>query len=813
MIRTPFNDDWTVGPKGSIFDAFTGGAAKKVVTLPHDGLRDLLRSADSPNGSHTGYHPSAHLEYTKIFDVPLEWRDKSIVLDIEGAYRDAVVYVNGDFAAQRPNGYAGFAVALDPFLRFGEENTVSVEVRTHEDSRWYAGAGLYRNVWLVTTEPVHIPLDGVRITTPVIEPDLASVVTTVDVANETRHTRTVRVETEIRGDSGDVLSSQNAPITLLPGTTGRVHLRHYLAEPALWNVDDPRLHVARTRVSEGDALLDEDESVFGVRSVTVDPVRGLRINGRSVKLRGGCIHHDNGPLGSAAHPRAEERRVELLKAAGYNAVRSSHNSISRAFLDACDRHGLLVWDETSDVWTKTKTAFDYSLDFPEWWERDVESMVAKDFNHPSVIMYSIGNEIFETGTPIGSTWGRALAEKVRSLDGTRLITNAINGMVSAMDVLAAQTPAGDASAEGTASTNVNAFMASMEDMGNVIGASDVVSDRIEQAQSQLDVSGVNYAEARYAIDAERHPNRIMVGSETYPRALDRIWPLVEKHPTVIGDFAWTAWDYIGEAGLGRVNYPDASDAPQGASSPYPWLLAQSGTIDILGYRRPISFWRETVWGLRDEPYIAVHRPEHHGREVFIGAWSWDDVVSSWSWDAPAGSPISVDVYSDADEVELRRDGIAVGRARVGVDKAFIASFETEYHPGELTAIAIRDGKEVGVSSLRSRSENIGLLLTADRTELRPDGTDLAFVAVELVDADGVLATDAAASVSLEIDGAGVLAGFASAQPDPLEEFGAATRTTCDGRALAVIRPVGPGTITVRATAAGLDAQRVDLVAT
>ena len=806
MIRQPFNSDWSVGPKGSPFDAFSGGTARTPVTLPHDGLRDLPRSADSSNGSHTGYYPSAHLEYTKTIDVPAEWREKSVVLDIEGAYRDAVVYVNGDFAAQRPNGYVGFSVALDPFLRFGEANTISVEVRTHEDSRWYTGAGLYRNVWLVATEPVHIPLDGVRIATPVIEADLAFVTTSVEVANETRHTRTVRVETEIRDDTDTVLSLQTAPITLLPGTTGRVHLRHYLLAPALWDVDDPRLHTAHTRLQEGDTLLDEDESVFGVRSVTVDPVHGLRINGSSVKLRGGCIHHDNGPLGSAAHPRAEERRVVLLKEAGYNAVRSSHNNISRAFLDACDRHGLLVWDEVSDVWTKSKTAFDYSLDFPEWWERDVESMVAKDFNHPSVIMYSTGNEIFETGSSIGSTWGRALAEKVRSLDSTRLITNAINGMVATMDVFAAQMSSGDEP------LNINALMGSMEDMMNTLGSTGLVSERIEESQSQLDVCGVNYAEARYAIDAEKHPNRILVGSETFPRALDRIWPLVEQHPTVIGDFAWTAWDYIGEASIGRPVYPDDADTPRGTSSPFPWMLAQSGTIDILGNRRPVSFWQETIWGLRNQPFIAVQRPEHHGREVFVGGWSWDDVVSSWSWKVPPGSPIKVDVYSDSDEVELRLDGSTIGHAQVGAQKACIAKFDIEYRPGELTAIAIRDGKEIGRSTLRTHSDRIQIALSADRTELRADGTDLAYVSVELADETGTIATDVTAAVSVEIEGPGILAGFGSAQPDTTEDFAAATRTTYDGRALAIIRPTGPGTITLRAAATGLPLQYLNLTA-
>jgi len=791
MIRTSFNAEWTVGPKSSTFDQLGAAVTRTAVTLPHDGLRDLPRSAESPNGSHTGFYPSASLEYTRTFDVPDGWREKTVMLEIEGAYRDAMVYVNGDFAGQRPNGYAGFAVALTPFLRFGEANTLTVEVRTHEDSRWYAGAGLYRNVWLTVAEPVYIPLDGVQITTPVVTAENATVVASVEVINETRHTRTVRVDTELRDDTDSVVSTGTAPITLLPGTAGRVHLKHYLREPALWNVDSPRLHTAHTIVRDGADIVDEDRSTFGVRSLTLDPLHGLRINEHTVKLRGGCIHHDNGPLGSAAHPRAEERRVQLLKAAGYNAVRSSHNNISRAFLDACDRYGLLVWDETSDVWTKSKTSFDYSISFPEWWERDVEAMVAKDFNHPSVILYSIGNEIFETGSSIGNTWGRALAEKVRSLDNTRLITNAINGMVSSLDLIAAQL----SSADGE--INVNEMMGSMEEMMNSLGSSDPVVDRIEEAESQLDVIGVNYAEARYAVAANKSPDRIFVGSETFARALDRIWPLVEQYPTVIGDFAWTAWDYIGEASLGRAFYPDDADAPQGMSSPYPWMLAQSGTIDILGNRRPISYWQETVWGLRDEPYIAVHRPEHHGRAIVVGGWSWDDVVSSWSWSAQPGSRVTVDVYSNAEEVELRLDGTTIDRVRVGADKACIARFETEYQPGELVAVAFRDGQEISSSSLRSRGEDLRLALIADRTELSADGSDLAYLDISITDGAGTLATDAVAQVSIQIEGPAILAGFASAKPNPDESVDATTRTTHDGRALAIIRPTGPGSISVR----------------
>lgn len=808
MLKTPFNHGWTVSPTTSPFAAIGGAAAAPLeVVLPHDGLRDQPRSEASPNGAHTGYYPSTHLAYRKEFDVPLEWRDKVVQLNIEGAYRNATVFINGDYAGQRPSGYAEFTVDLTPFLRHGARNTIAVEVRTHEDSRWYTGAGLYRDVWLVVADPVHIPLDGVQITTPTVEPDLATVIAAVDVVNGSRLTRTVLVDSELRDGAGTVVSSGSAPLTLLPNTTGRVRIRHYVREPALWNLDDPQLHSAHTVLRDDGTALDESSAHFGIRSLTVDPVNGLRINQQAVKLRGGCIHHDNGILGSATHARAEERRVELLKAAGYNAVRSSHNTLSRAFLDACDRNGMLVMDEIADVWTKGKTSFDYSLDFPAWWERDIEAMVAKDFNHPSVIMYSIGNEIFETGSAIGSTWGRALAEKVRALDDTRLVTNAINGMVAVLDVLAEQFSGGDAG-----EVDVNAFMASMDTLMNDLGSSDLVLDRTEEASSQLDVVGINYSEARYAVEAERRPNRILVGSETFIGSLDRIWPLVEQYPTVIGDFAWTAWDYLGEAGLGRAVYADDPDQPHGSTSPYPWLLAQSGAIDILGHRRPSSYWQETIWGLRGQPYIAVHRPEHHGRRIVVGGWAWDDAVSSWSWDVPDGSPVTVDVYSDADEVELLLDGSRIDRVQVGQHKTAIARFETTYRRGELRAVAYRGGEQVGEHRLCTRSEELRLTVAADRSELRADGTDLAYLLLDVTDDQGILATDVTAPITVTVEGPAVLAGLGSADPKQTEGFGDATHTTYDGRALAIIRPTGPGAVTVTVQSPELPDRVVTLTA-
>lgn len=795
MIRRSFNQDWAVAPHQSSFAASRGlPNDATVVTLPHDALRDCSRTPDTPNGSHTGYYPGGHFIYTKSFDVPQEWAEKVVVLEFEGAYRDAMVYLNGDFVGQRPNGYAAFALELSPYLNHGGANTVSVEVRTHEDSRWYTGCGLYRNAWLIVSDPVHIGMDGVRVTTPDVDDELARVHVSVEVKNESRRTRTVRVLTTVTGPDGEAVGSGSAPLTILAGNSAVVGLPHYIREPKLWDVDQPHLYQVHTRLEFEDAVLDEDTTNFGIRTLRLDPVHGLRLNGRTIKLRGGCIHHDNGPLGSAAYPRAEERKVEILKEAGFNAVRSAHSNISRAFLDAADRHGLLVWDETFDVWTKGKTSFDYALDFPEWWERDIESMVTKDFNHPSVIMYSIGNEIFEVGSPIGSTWGRALADKVRALDGTRIITNAVNGMIAVIDVFGAE--------GGEDAVNVNDFMGSMAETMNELGASQLVSDRTEEAFSQLDVAGINYAEARYEVDAKHFPNRISVGSESFPGALDRIWPLVQEHPTVLGDFAWTAWDYLGEASLGRAAYTGAPDAPTGMSSPFPWLLAQSGTVDILGSRRPISYWRETVWGLRDVPYIAVHRPQFHGRELTVGGWSWDDVLSSWSWNAEEGSPILVDVYSDADEIELLINGRTFGRSQVGAKKACIARFDTAYRAGELTAIAYVKGVETGRTTLASASSNISLCAVADRSDLRADGMDLAYIEVTVSDSEGVLANDEIVTVRAEIEGPAELAGFASARPDPAEQFNAFKQTSFDGRLLAIIRPTAVGPIRVSFTATG-----------
>ncbi|MGA6222069.1 glycoside hydrolase family 2 TIM barrel-domain containing protein [Streptomyces umbrinus] len=794
MIRTPFNTGWEVRPKANRFLEMGGRATPfRRVTLPHDAMAGTDRVPEA--GGATAFFPGGVYEYRKTFAVPDGHRNKRVTLEFEGVYRDAMVYLNGNFAGQCPSGYSVFAVRADDFLRYGADNEIRVECRTHQDSRWYSGAGLHRGVNLLVGELVHIALDGVRVVTRDVDAERAVVELAAVVENEGLTTTTVDVRTEIHDGSGKVVASDTSVVTVLPGEPATVRRRLYVPDPALWSVESPALHTATVTLPG----LDEERVTFGIRTLRLDPEHGLRINGETVNLRGACVHHDNGVIGAATIARAEERRVEILKGAGFNAIRSAHNPLGRAMLDACDRLGMLVLDETFDMWTAAKSDFDYALDFPRWWERDVEAMVAKDFNHPSVVLYSIGNEIPEAATPHGSAWGRRIAEKIRSLDDTRYVTNATNATLAVMDEAIAI--ARRRVSEGAETMGVNTMMATMGEVLAELATSELVTRQTAEIFSVLDVAGFNYLENRYEHDRELFPQRIVVGSETHPTRIDTLWRLVLDNPQVIGDFTWAGWDYLGEAGIGRIGYADeAAPAGQGIAGAYPWLTARTGDIDITGHRRAPSYYRETVYGLRTGPYIAVHRPENHGRKIVAGPWSWPDVVSSWSWDGAAGSPVRVDVYSDADEVELLLDGAFLGRLPAGPDHRYRAEFDTVFKPGELVAVAYTGGREQGRATLVSASGPVRLSVAADRPGIRADDTDLAYVDITLTDAHGSLHLRHDRPVTVEITGPGVLQGLGSARPDTEEPFTAATHTTYDGRALAVVRPTGPGSIGVTVTA-------------
>lgn len=796
MHRTPFNDGWSFGPKVSIFDDLRSGGGT-VVTVPHDAMLSEGRGPDAAGGAHTGYFRSGAWQYSKTFDVPPDWRDRRVTLEFEGVYRDAMVYVNGELAGQWANGYSIFHVPLDPFLRYGQPNTVSVEAQANEDSRWYSGGGIHRPVYLLLGGLVHIVPTGLRVSTPQIDSDLARVSTATEIINANSDTRRIDAILTIHDGAGAVVGTDRATLTVRAGETALLRQNVFLSHPALWAPDSPQLYTATVSLSDETGPCDEASARFGIRTVTVDPHRGLRINGRCIKLRGACVHHDNGILGSTSFKAAEERKVRRLKEAGFNAIRSAHNPVSRAMLEACDEQGMLVMDEAFDVWTQSKTNDDYSRRFAQWWQKDIDALVAKDFNHPSVILYSIGNEIPELGTRNGSRWGRLLAERIRAQDITRPITNGINGSMLVADKLeqiAAEM--GDDSADLGGGFNA---VLGLDAMMSAAMRLPEVGDRMAESAGALDVVGLNYGDVRYTMDRDEFPNRVIVGAETFPTQIDRLWKLVTDNDYVIGDFTWTGWDYLGEAGIGRPRYGDDS----ALSAAYPWLTAGCGDVDLIGWRRPISYYREIVFGLRGQPYLAIQRPGHRDSPAAATAWSWTDTVASWTWDVPAGTPVVAEAYANADEVAFVLNGKELARSRVGNDRAYLATAELPYQRGVLEAVALVGGQEVARCQLTTASAPVRVELAVD------DGaSDLVFVDITIVDAKGQINPLSDVEVTVDVAGPALLQALGSARPDADGQFRLQSCTTYEGRALAALRPTGAGRVDLHAYGPGLRPHRI-----
>jgi beta-galactosidase len=553
VIRTPFNDAWSVGPVVSVHEAIVvAGPGEQQVSLPHDAMLSAGRAADHSGGPQTGYFRDGKWTYEKQFDVPQTWATKRVTFEFEGVYRDAMIYLNGALAGQWANGYSTFYVNADPYLNYGETNTIRVDAQAHQDSRWYSGGGLHRPVHLLVGELVHITPTGLRVTTPDIDPDLATVVASTEIVNEDIAIRSVDIELEIRDTEGTLVASDTSRVTLLAGDRATAHQRTYVQQPALWSVDSPSLYQATVRLTGDRGQVDEASTTFGIRRVTVDPVRGLRINGETVKLRGAAVHHDNGILGAADFADASERRVRLLKAAGFNALRSAHNPMSASMLEACDRHGMLVMDEAFDVWTVAKSGDDYSRRFPQWWERDIDAMVAKDFNHPSVIMYSIGNEIIEAGTPHGTRRGRRLADRVRTQDPTRLVTHALQGMYIARDqisALKAQTQQ-DAEIRG-----LNDYLGQLTHLIDSLMASPIVGERLAEPPRCSTSSDSTTAKA--ATSSTRKPSPTALSSARRPS---------RRESTTCGGSS-PRTHTSSATSPGRAGTSSAKSAPAGTSTP------------------------------------------------------------------------------------------------------------------------------------------------------------------------------------------------------------------------------------------------------
>lgn len=800
MKKVSLNDQWLFRTGVESMVEMRGAQDYEMVQLPYDASIRMKRDADDRSGSGNGYYPEKNYVYVKKLTLPEEAQNQSVWLEFEGVYQNAFVYVNNALAGKCAYGYSNFYVNITEYVKFDSENEIKVVVRNEVPSgRWYTGGGIYRDVNLMIGERLHVCPDGIRVSTMEIEDDLAVLKIETNLENTGIGRRRVELVTEIYDENQMQVATERSCFTITEQTENTYQHRLYVRKPRLWSAETPNLYQYRVSVQEQGKTIDEETGCFGIRRLQLDPIHGLRVNGKQVKLRGGCIHHDNGIIGANEFPYAAEYRVKKLKSAGYNAIRSSHYPMSRIMLNACDKFGMYVMDEFSDVWTSAKVDYDYSMHITEWWEHDITNMVKKDFNHPSVIMYSIGNEIAEAGNEMGAQWGKKFADKIRSLDDTRYITNGINTFLCIRDHIAEYMKMQSAEKKAVEG-EINTIMSNMAELLKQLNSSEFAGKMLEQAASQIDIMGYNYATVRYEMDHMNYPNRIIVGTETHGKELDENWELVDKYPNIIGDFTWTSWDYIGEAGVGKLAYEGTESANFEFYAPYPCRLAYCGDFNIIGDRRPISYWRETIWKKPDKPYIAVQPPKYYGYQKKISLWTLSDAVRSWNHTGYENKRIVVEVYADADEIQLLLNGEEMSREQVGKVKKNMVLFDTTYVPGVLEAVAYKDGKETGRDLLRTASDQVHIYVEKNRVELPADGSDIRYIHLELMDSDGNRNPELVKKVSIEAEGASVI-GFGSANPESEENYYDREAYTFEGRLMAAVRGNGnrgPGKVTFKA---------------
>ena len=752
-------------------------ASWRVIDLPHDWSVEDLPETTSPfdrdaiSQANGGFTTGGTGWYRKKLFFGEDMKEKIITILFEGIYMNAECWLNGHSLGSHPYGYTSFAFDITPYIRFGGENVLAVKVRNEgENSRWYSGSGIYRHVWLIVNEPVHVSLWGTAITAPAVSAVSAKINVKTDVFNQGKTAGDIKLVTRLLDPLGNEVGKAETLNSLNAGDHAVFNQDIEITNPRRWSPDDPSLYTARIDVFTDGKQADAVKTVFGIRSLSYDPVHGFTLNETPIKLKGGCLHHDNGPLGSKAFDRAEERKVELLKASGYNAVRCSHNPPSPAFLNACDRLGMLVIDEAFDMWKDAKNPDDYHLFFTEWWQKDIESMVKRDRNHPSVILWSIGNEIPNRHTPEVVAMAKTLGDFVRNIDPSRPVTSAVNDLKPDKDPYFAT----------------------------------------------LDVAGYNYASGGdhgqqniYEQDHARVPGRIMLGTESYPLEAFQSWMDVIDHPWVIGDFVWTAFDYIGEASIGWRGYWQEQNF-------FPWNLAYCGDLDICGWKRPQSFYRDALWK-QDQLSVFVTPPypsfgQNPNRQSW-SKWHWFDDVADWNWNGSEGMPLEVKVYSSCEKVELFLNGKSLGSKEVNRGTKFTASWKVPYQPGTLKAVGYKSKKLVVSRELITAGEPARIKVTSDRTEIKADGQDLCYITVELTDAKGIRNAKAENLVNFTITGPAIIVGVGNANPVSLESFTLPQRKAWQGRCLVILRAGREtGRITLHTTSPGIDGSLIEIEA-
>ncbi len=802
----------------------------KEVTLPHDAMIDEERSDDAACGVNGCWIEGKDYEYVKTFTLPEDLKGQVLTLEFEAVYMTPEVYLNGEQVAFRPYGYTNFYVDITDKVKFGEENTIRVIARNaaQPNSRWYSGAGIYRPVWLHVQNQKHIKINGLKIRTASVNP------ATIEVKVAVNQPGTVAVKVTKDGEvvaSGDIACNEEDDEAVIT---------FEIDGAKLWTPDTPELYEC-TADYDGDTVTEK----FGIRTATADAANGFCINGERVIIRGACIHHDNGILGARCYKDAEYRKVAILKKAGYNAIRSAHNPCSKYMLQACDELGMLMMDEYVDMWYIHKCKYDYGNYVMDWYERDITDMIDKDYSHPCVVMYSLGNEVAETAQEKGIEFFKTMKDVCKKLDPDRIVTTGVNiffnflssiGMGQYSDEKAekeakaaekkaakaaakAEKEAAKAAENGTAADADNAGDAGKpakakkkkavgsEFFNNLAGmmgngfmktmATMYFCDVTTRGcYAVMDAAGYNYGIKRYKHDAKKYPERVILGSETFCCDAYMFWEIARTTPSVIGDFVWSGIDYLGENGIGAWEYSDyCPDFSHGNG----WMTAGAGRVDLIGTELGEALYTKVAFEQEKGPFLAVVPVNHTNDKHSPSAWKFSNAITSWSWNGEDGKPAQVEVYSRAPKVALYVNGEKVATKKFKKNCRFV--FKTTYYSGTVKAVEIDENGNEGAScELHTAGDNTVLTVAPEKTTVKPG--ELCFVRLRFTDEAGTVKPLKRGDVTVQAENGERLA-VGSAAPYFTGSYLADTTDTYYGEAMTVIKAGESGEVKVTATCGDL----------
>ncbi|WP_243751646.1 glycoside hydrolase family 2 TIM barrel-domain containing protein [Niastella caeni] len=779
-MREDFDRNWTfnLGNVSRAEDASFNDASWRKLNLPHDWSIELPFDSTSPTGTGGGALRGGLGWYRKTFTLPATDKGKNIFIDFDGVYCNSEVFINGHSLGVRPNGYISFRYDLTPYLKFGnEKNVIAVKVDNSQqpNSRWYSGSGIYRNVWLVKTNSIYVDNWGTYINTPSVSSTRATVNITTTLSGTGGYCDVTTAILNKEGKAVAVQTQKNLHVGALQ-TTRQVFS---LQTPVLWSIENPYLYKAVTKVISNGKTVDEYTTPFGIRSYQFDVDKGFFLNGKKVKIVGVCNHHDLGCLGTAINTRALERQLQIMKGMGINGIRTSHNPPAPELLDLCDKMGFIVMDEAFDMWKRSKSKYDYSNDFDEWYKKDLKDQILRDRNHPSVFIWSVGNEIQEQWAKEGDTAGtaylREMQQIVRSLDDrptvtannevrsmNRLLQSGINELVGYNYHHGDWPPDSVTQKWGRKPFIVTESVSALQTRGHY----DMPSDSMRIWPQRWDLPVAN---ANPDLTCSAYENCFTPWGSSHEATLK----MFLKYESISGMYVWTGFDYIGEP------------------TPYPWPARSSyfGIVDLAGFPKDAYYLYQSLFTTQNMLHLFPH-------------WNWQpgQVVDMWAY------------YNNADEVELFINGKSQGVKRKTGDELHVM-WRVTYEQGRVEAVSRKDGKVIASKTIKTAGAPAKIVLQADRSAIQANGKDLSFVTVKVVDKDGNLVPDAANNIQFTIAGAGVIAGVDNGSQTSMESFKASERKTFNGLCLAVVQSTGkPGSIKLQAKSAGLAPATIDIIA-